>query len=114
MQKTKDKPTISARLQEHLQSYQRQKPLIAIKAYIMLILCTFPYGLVVTPLLVPHAIVGGGLTGLCEIIYFATNRFIPIWLSVSAQCCVADNRGITVGWRYVPVPLFGFFWLTVG
>ncbi|MGN0208044.1 MAG: YitT family protein, partial [Paludibacteraceae bacterium] len=113
MQKTKERPTISARLQGHLQSYQRQKPLIAIKEWIMIIVCTFPYGLVVNQLLVPHAIVGGGLTGLCEIIYFATNRFIPIWLSVfTLNAILLIIAGFTIGWRYCARTLFGIFWLT--
>ena len=113
MQKTKERPTISARLQRHLQSYQRQKPLIAIKEWIMIIVCTFPYGLVVNQLLVPHAIVGGGLTGLCEIIYFATNRFITIWLSVfTLNAILLIIAGFTIGWRYCARTLFGIFWLT--
>ena len=113
MQKTKERPTISARLQRHLQSYQRQKPLIAIKEWIMIIVCTFPYGLMVNKLLVPHAIVGGGLTGLCEIIYFATNRFIPIWLSVfTLNAILLIIAGFTIGWRYCARTLFGIFWLT--
>ena len=69
------------KLREQLKGYQRMKPLIAIKEYIMIILCTIPYAIAVNWILVPHTIVGGGLTGLCEILYFATNTVIPIWLS---------------------------------
>ena len=75
--------------------------------------CLRSYGLVVNQLLVPHAIVGGGLTGLCEIIYFATNRFIPIWLSVfTLNAILLIIAGFTVGWRYCARTLFGIFWLT--
>ena len=96
-----------------MQSYQRQKPLIAIKEYIMIILCTFPYGLVVNQLLVPHAIVGGGLTGLCEIIYFATNTYVPIWLSSALiNILLLIIAAITVGWRYAVRTIWGVFWLT--
>lgn len=109
----KENRKISARVQEQLQTYQRMKPLIAIKEYIMIILCTFPYGVVVNQLLVPHTIVGGGLTGLCEIIYFALGRLIPIWLSVfTLNAVLLIIAGFTVGWRYCLRTLFGIFWLS--
>ena len=79
------------KLREQLKGYQRMKPLIAIKEYIMIILCTIPYAIAVNWILVPHTIVGGGLTGLCEIIYFATDTFVPIWLS-SFVCSVLYRR----------------------
>ena len=79
----------------------------------MIIVSTIPYALTVNQLLVPHAIVGGGLTGLCEIIYFATNRFIPIWLSVfTLNAILLIIAGFTIGWRYCARTLFGIFWLT--
>ena len=90
------------------------KPFIAIKEYFMIILCTIPYGIAVNWILVPHEIVGGGLTGLCEIIYFATNTTIPIWLS-----SFVFNLGLliaaffTVGWRYCVRTLWGVFWFTL-
>lgn len=62
----------SENLIDHLQHYRRMKPFIAVKEFIMIVICTIPYAIVVNQILVPHAIVGGGVTGLCEIIYFAT------------------------------------------
>ena len=89
------------KLREQLKGYQRMKPLVTIKEYIMIILCTIPYAIAVNWILVPHTIVGGGLTGLCEIIYFATDTFVPIWLS-SFVCNLAllIAAFFTVGWRY--------------
>ena len=68
-------------IREHLQHYRRMLPWITIKEFLMIVISTIPYALTVNQLLVPHAIVGGGVTGLCEIIYFATNTYVPIWLS---------------------------------
>ena len=101
-------------LKEHLKSYQRMKPLIALKEYIMIILCTIPYAIAVNWILVPHTIVGGGLTGLCEILYFASDKFIPIWLS-SFVCNLAllIAAFFTVGWRYCVRTLWGVLWYTI-
>ena len=101
------------KLREQLKGYQRMKPLITLKEYIIILFCTIPYAIAVNWILVPHEIVGGGLTGLCEIIYFATNKFIPIWLS-----SFVFNLGLlvaaffTVGWRYCVRTLWGVFWFT--
>ena len=64
-----------------LEKFYSAKPVILIKEYLLIMLCTIPYAIVVNHILVPHAIVGGGLTGFCEIIYFASHRTIPIWAS---------------------------------
>ena len=80
----------------------------------MIILCTIPYAIAVNWILVPHTIVGGGLTGLCEIIYFATDTFVPIWLS-SFVCNLAllIAAFFTVGWRYCVRALWGVLWYTI-
>lgn len=100
-------------LREHLKEYQKMKPLIAIKEYFMILICTIPYAIVVNQILVPHAIVGGGLTGLCEIIYFATDTLIPIWLSTFVfNIILLIAAFFTVGWRYCVRTLWGVFWFT--
>ena len=102
------------KIRELLKDYQRMKPLITIKEYLMIILATIPYALAVNWILVPHTIVGGGLTGLCEILYFATDKFIPIWLS-SFVCNLAllIAAFFTVGWRYCVRTLWGVLWYTI-
>lgn len=103
----------SERLKAHLQQYQRMKPLIAVKELLMIVLCTIPYATTVNQLLVPHAIVGGGVTGLCEIIYFATNTYIPIWVSsATINIVLLLIATVTVGWRYAMRTIWGVFWLT--
>ena len=102
------------KIRELLKDYQRMKPLIAIKEYLMIIVATIPYAITVNWILVPHTIVGGGLTGLCEIIYFATDKIIPIWLS-SFVCNLAllIAAFFTVGWRYCVRTLWGVLWYTI-
>ena len=102
------------KLRESLKQYQRMKPIVAIKEYVMIAICTIPYAIAVNWILVPHTIVGGGLTGLCEIIYFATNTYIPIWLSsfvLNVALLVAAF--FTVGWRYCIRTLWGVLCYTI-
>ena len=61
-----------------LEKIYSAKPVILIKEYLLIMLCTIPYAIVVNHILVPHAIVGGGLTGFCEINYFASHRTTPM------------------------------------
>ncbi len=104
----------SEQLKEHLQQYQRMKPLIAIKEYFMIAVCTIPYALSVNQILVPHKVVGGGLTGLCEIIYFATGTAVPIWLSTLViNLALLVAAAFTIGWRYCIRTVYGVFWLSV-
>ena len=60
-----------------------------------------PYGFAVNQLLVPAEIVGGGLTGLAEILYFATNTAAPIWLTtLIANAFLLVIAMYLVGWRF--------------
>ena len=80
----------------------------------MIALSTIPYALTVNQLLVPHAIVGGGVTGLCEIIYFATETYVPIWLSSALiNILLLILAAVTVGWRYALRTIWGVLWLTI-
>lgn len=102
------------KLREQITHYKRTLPFITIKELVMIVLCTIPYALVVNQLLVPHAIVGGGVTGLCEIIYFATNTYMPIWLSSALiNVVLLIIATFTVGWRYALRTVWGVLWLTV-
>ena len=102
------------KLREQLKGYQRMKPLIAIKEYIMIVLCTIPYAIAVNWILVPHTIVGGGLTGLCEIIFFATGKAIPIWLSSFVfNLALLIAAYFTVGWKYCVRTMWGVLWYTI-
>ena len=102
------------KLREQLQRYKRTLPFITIKELLMIILCTIPYATTVNQLLVPHAIVGGGVTGLCEILYFATDAYVPIWLSSALiNVVLLLVATFTVGWRYALRTVWGTMWLTI-
>ena len=101
-------------IREQLEQYRRALPWITLKELLLIILSTIPYALTVNQLLVPHAIVGGGVTGLCEIIYFATNTYVPIWLSsLLINVLLLVIATVTVGWRYALRTIWGVLWLTV-
>ena len=101
-------------LRENLQKYYRALPWITLKEFLLIIISTIPYALTVNQLLVPHAIVGGGVTGLCEIIYFATNAYVPIWLSSALiNILLLIIAALTVGWRYALRTIWGVMWLTI-
>ena len=93
---------------EPIRKYYRALPWITLKEFLMIIVSTVPYALTVNQLLVPHAIVCGGVTGLCEIIYFATNTYVPIWLSSALI-----NAAFTIGRRYALRTIWGVLWLTI-
>jgi hypothetical protein len=63
-----------------------------IREYVMIVLALFPFALMVNWIFVPQNVVGAGLTGICSIIYYATQGLftdffpeyagsIPLWLS---------------------------------
>lgn len=101
-------------LRERLASYRRWKPFIEVKEFFMIALCTIPYGIVVNQILVPHAIVGGGLTGFCEILYFATGGFLPIWLTTLTFNMILLAIAIkVVGWKFCVRTIYGVACMTV-
>lgn len=101
-------------LRERLASYRRWKPFIEIKELFMIALCTMPYGIVMNQILVPHAIVGGGLSGFCEILYFATNGFLPIWLTtLSLNLLLLAIAIKIVGWKFCVRTIYGVACLTI-
>ena len=101
-------------LRDQLKRYRRMLPWITMKELLLIVVCTIPYAITVNQLLVPHAIVGGGITGLCEIIYFATNTYVPIWLSSAIiNVGLLILATFTVGWRYALRTGWGVMWLTI-
>ena len=80
--------------------------------YFMIIFGIFPMALMVNWVLLPHAFVGGGLTGICSAIYYVTGGLfpsifpeyggaIPVWLtSFVFNAILLLIAGLTVGWRF--------------
>lgn len=80
--------------------WTKKRVLIELKELLLIAICSIPYGLVVNQVLIPHAIVGGGLTGLCEILYFATGEVVPIWLSsLVINLILVIIATILLGWK---------------
>lgn len=85
-----------------------------ISDYLLIALCCLPYGVVVNQVLVPHAIVGGGLTGLCEILYFMTHGFVPIWVStVTLNGIFLFIAILTVGWQFCARTIYAVLCMTL-
>lgn len=80
--------------------------------YLTIIFGIFPMALMVNWVLLPHAFVGGGLTGICSIIYYLTDGLfptlfpeyggaIPVWLTTFVfNAILLLIAGFTVGWRF--------------
>lgn len=97
--------------------------------YLFIALAAIPYGIVVNYIMLPHAVVGGGVTGICEIIYFLTSHLspsvdggswlgivcpVPIWLSQLLINGVLLLAAIfTVGWRVCARTVYCIFCLTL-
>ena len=95
-------------VKKQINVYRKMKPFVEAKELFMIALCTIPYALAVNQILVPHAIVSGGLTGLCEIIYFATDNVVPIWLSTLVLNFILILIAVrTIGWRFSARTVYG-------
>ena len=90
------------------------KILTEIKEYLMIALFTAAYAIAVNRILVPHAIVGGGLTGICEVIYFASEMTIPIWLSTLVLNSILLVVAVfTIGWKFCIRTIYGVIVMTL-
>ena len=91
-----------------------QKWWVELRELVIIALCVAPYALVVNRVLVPHAIIGGGLTGLCEIIYFASGEIIPIWLSnLVINLILLVTAIFLLGWKSCIRAMYGIMCLTI-
>lgn len=97
--------------------------------YLVIIIGIAPMALMVNWVLLPHAFVGGGLTGICSIIYYLTgglfpNVFpeyggaIPVWLTTFLfNAILLLIAGLTVGWKFCIRTMVGVaaitFWYRV-
>lgn len=92
--------------------------------YAMIVFGIFPMALMVNWVFLPHAFVGGGLTGICSVIYYVTRGFfptifaeyggaIPVWLSTFVFNLMLLVIAIkTVGWRFCIRTIVGVFAIT--
>lgn len=101
-------------IRERLERAKKLRFLIEIKELFLIALFTMPYGILVNWILVPHAIVGGGVTGLSEIIYFASGTLIPMWASTLGINLVLLGIAIRVcGFKFCIRSIYGVFLLSL-
>ena len=97
--------------------------------YLVIIFGIAPMALMVNWVLLPHAFVGGGLTGICSAIYYVTGGLfpalfpeyggaIPVWLTTFVfNTILLLIAGLTVGWRFTIRTMVGVsaitFWYRV-
>ena len=97
--------------------------------YLVIIFGIFPMALMVNWVLLPHAFVGGGLTGICSAIYYVTDGLfpslfpeyggaVPVWLTTFViNVILLLIAGLTVGWRFCIRTIVGVtaitFWYRV-
>ena len=107
----------------HMQYNSRQHTWTVIREYFVIFLALCPFALMVNWIFVPHNVVGGGLTGICSIIYYATQGLfpsafpnyggaLPIWLtSLTINIILLVIAALTVGWKFCVRTVFGVFML---
>ena len=117
-------PRKSQHIKEQLETIYRKPVAVTITEYLCIIFGLFPFALMVNWIFVPHNVVGGGLTGICSLLFYATqglfdNAFqeyggaIPIWLSsLSINILLLIAAIITVGWRFCVRTIVGVFALS--
>lgn len=100
-----------------------------ILSYILIVAAFCPFAWMVNRVFIPHNVVGGGLTGICSIIYYATSGVfpdsfpeyrgvVPIWLSsLVINAVLLAIAAWTVGWQFCVRTIFGVlvlaFWYRV-
>ena len=99
------------RTNPHIATTPRQHLLQTVTEYLLIFLALGPFALMVNWVFVPSNIVGGGLTGICTIIYFATP--IPIWISSLVINTILLGIAIRVlGWSFCLRTVYGVACLT--
>lgn len=95
-----------------------------LREYAMIFVALCPFALMVNWVFIPHQVVGGGLTGICSVIYFATTGMfpgvfaeyggsVPVWLSTLViNAVLLLIAGLTVGWKFCIRTLWGVISLT--
>ncbi|MCQ2334383.1 MAG: YitT family protein [Paludibacteraceae bacterium] len=101
-----------------METILKNPKLVTIGEYLGIWISLLPYALCVNQLMVPQKIVGGGLTGLTEIIYFASSTTIPIWCSsLVLNGILILIAGFLIGWKFCVRTIIGVlslaFWFKV-
>lgn len=113
----------------HAAYNRKQHILTVVREYVLIFTFLCPFALMVNWIFLPHNVVGGGLTGICSIVYYVTQgKFmaffpeyggaIPVWLSsLTINGILLIIATFTVGWRFCIRTIFGAaalsFWYAV-
>ena len=93
--------------------------------YLVIMIGIAPMALMVNWVFLPHAFVGGGLTGVCSAIYYVTGGLfptvfpvyggaIPVWLTTFVfNAILLTIACFTVGWRFCIRTMVGVASITV-
>lgn len=105
-------------LKDEYSKLKKKKQIVTAAELIAIFFSLAPYSLAVNALLVPHNIVGGGATGIAEIVYFASSGFIPLWLTtLTLNLVLLVVAVIILGWKFCFRTICGVlsltFWLKV-
>lgn len=83
-----------------------RKTWITIKEYLIITLGLLIYAIAWVVFLIPNHLVGGGVTGIASIIYYATNLPISIsYFGINALLLAVGYR--VIGWRFVVKSIYG-------
>lgn len=78
--------------------------------YLCIFVFLMPYAVSINQLMIPHNIVGGGLTGIAEIVYFATGTAVPVWItSLGINVALLCLAVYLLGWRFCVRTIWGVF-----
>jgi len=113
----------------HSELNRKQMIVLVVKEYVMIFLALCPFALMVNWIFIPHNVVGGGLTGVCSILYYvsqgqfptlfsSSGGAIPIWLSTLViNGVLLIIAAILIDWRFCIRTIFGAcalsFWYAV-
>ena len=70
--------------------------------YLVIIFGIFPMALMVNWVLLPHAFVGGGLTGICSAIYYVTGGLFPSLFPEYGGAALLGSSSIHCKVREIP------------
>ena len=103
----------------------RESRIRTVFEYLAIIIGIAPMALMVNWVFLPHAFVGGGLTGICSAIYYVTGGLfpdlfaeyggaVPVWLtSFVINATLLLIASLTVGWRFCIRTMVGVAAITV-
>lgn len=102
-----------AHIKDRIRTFEHYKPFIMFRECLFIAFGTAGYALVVNQIIIPHNLVGGGLTGLCTIIYYLTH--IPVWVTtLSFNLILLAFAVRIIGWQFCIKSVYGFgmlsFW----